>query len=146
MAAGPPVTDPYLPPQGPPQQGPDLSLFGHMGREGIFAMLADVYAELEQSELRPMFPEDMAAASRRSAAFFVQVMGGSPLYSELYGPPRMRQRHLPFAIDDQARQVWLGCFFRVLDQSEDRYGMPFEKVPAFKRFLETFSAWMVNRA
>jgi hemoglobin len=140
------VTDPYVPPQGPPTTRLDPALFRHMGRERIFAMIADLYAELEQSELRPMFPEDMPAASRRSAAFFVQVMGGAPLYSELYGAPMMRRRHLPFAIDAHARRVWLECFDRVLENAEERYGMPADLMPQFKKFLRDFSAWMVNRA
>jgi hemoglobin len=138
--------EPYVPPQGPPQTRLDPALFQAIGRERIYAMLADFYVELEQSELRPMFPPDMQAASRRSAAFFVQIMGGPPLYSELYGPPRMRQRHLPFAIDAHTREVWLACFDRVLAHAEARYGMPDALKPGFREFLAEFSAWMVNRA
>lgn len=115
-----------------------------MGQDNIFAMLEDFYRELEQSTIRPMFPEDMAAASRRSAAFFVGLLGGPPLYQQLYGPPMMRARHLPFPIDEAARQEWLACFNRVLDHAPERYNFPAEHIPGFRAFLEGFSSWMVN--
>ena len=107
-------------------------------------MMRAVYVELERSELRPMFPSDMDEASRRSAAFFCQILGGPPFYSELYGPPMMRRRHLPFAIDEHARQVWLGCFRAVLERAEE-YDFPPEHLAGFTAFLEGFSGWMVNR-
>lgn len=114
-----------------------------MGRDNIFRLLEEVYNNLEISELRPMFPDDMRAASQRSALFFVGLLGGPPLYAELIGPPRMRQRHLPFRIDEPARQVWMQCFRKALEQSEE-FGMPADEVPGFVEFLDAFSAWMVN--
>ena len=61
-----------------------------MGQENIFKMLEDFYLELEQSSIRHLFPDDVVAASRKSAAFFVGLLGGPPLYQQLYGPPMMR--------------------------------------------------------
>lgn len=136
---------PYVPPEGPPREGPSRDIFARMGRANIFRMLEDLYAELERSELRPMFPPDMKAASRRSAAFFVQILGGPPLYSDLYGPPRMRQRHLGFPINEYRRRIWVDCFRRVLEAAPERYGFPEEHLPGFVRFLEDFSRWMVNQ-
>jgi hemoglobin len=138
------VSEVYVPPGGPPQQGPSKDVYDVMGRENIYRMMKDFYAELEQSELRGMFPEDMVEASRRSAAFFVQLLGGPPLYNELYGPPMMRRRHLPFAIDEHARQVWLGCFKKVLEKA-DTYAFPPEHLQGFVAFLDAFSGWMVSR-
>src|SRR3954453_12697240 len=101
----------YTPPGGPPQgSGPDPAIYGMMGEANIFKMMSDFYVELAKSSIRHLFPPDMEEASRRSAAFFVTVLGGPPLYFEKYGPPRMRARHIPFEIDEEARQVWLACF------------------------------------
>ena len=91
-----------------------------------------------------MGAEALEAASRKSAAFFVQLLGGPPLFSQAFGPPRMRQRHLPFEIDARARGVWLSCFRKVLDGAEERYGFPPEHLETFRGFLRDFSAWMVN--
>ena len=135
----------YVPSDGPPRERPHPDIYVAMGEANIFRMLADFYARLERSPLRPMFPEDMQEAAKKSAAFFVFLLGGPPLYQERYGAPMMRRRHLPFAIDEAARQEWLNCFVDVLDGAETKYGFPAEHKNSFKSFLEQFSAWMVNR-
>jgi hemoglobin len=55
----------------------------------------------------------------------------------------MRARHLPFEIDEAARQTWLGCFRKVLEHP-GRYAFPEEHQPVFLHRLDDFSAWMVN--
>jgi hemoglobin len=117
-----------------------------MGFDNIVQMMEDFYRELERSPLRAMFPDDMVKASRKSAAFFVGLLGGPPLYHQLYGNPAMRARHLPFAIDEAARQEWLACFDHILDHAVERYAFPAEHLPGFRDFLHGFSAWMVNTA
>lgn len=135
----------YVPPGGPPQGiQPNPELYLKMGEEGIFKMLADFYAELETSSIRHLFPGDMHEASKKSAAFFVFIMGGPPLYQERHGAPMMRKRHMPFRIDEEARQVWLQCFKKVLIDADSKYNFPLEHMPGFWNFLDKFSAWMVN--
>jgi hemoglobin len=135
----------YVPPEGPPQGiNPSPQIYGKMGENCIFQMLEDFYSELEKSPIRNLFPEDMKEASKRSAAFFVFILGGPPLYQQKFGAPRMRQRHLPFAIDENARQVWLQCFMKILQNAEEKYQFPMEHMDGFLRFLDQFSAWMVN--
>jgi hemoglobin len=137
----------YVPPDGPPRvKPPHPEIYTRMGEENIFAMIEDLYLELEQSRLRSMFPADMRAASRRSAAFFVGLLGGPPLYQQLYGNPMMRARHIPFAIDESARQEWLACFERVLARAPEKYNFPPEHLEGFRQFLMGFSSWMVNTA
>ena len=137
----------YTPPGGPPQgAGPNSAIYGSMGEANIFRMMADFYRELEKSEVRPLFPADMEEASKKSAAFFVTLLGGPPLYMQKYGPPRMRARHIPFEIDERARQVWLACFDKVLEGADTKYQFPMEHMEGFKDFLRSFSAWMVNKA
>lgn len=137
---------PYVPPGGPPQNPPSREIFARMGQDNIFRLCEDFYARLEASPIRPLFPADMKEASRKVAAFLTGLLGGPPLYHQQYGPPRMRARHLPFPIDEQARAVWLSCFKETLREAEPRYNFPSEHLPGFVRFLEEFSAWMVNRA
>ena len=135
----------YVPPEGPPQGvQPNPEIFAKMGEDNIFKLLEDFYRELEKSEIRHLFPEDMVEASRKSAAFFVFILGGPPLYQQRFGPPMMRRRHMPFVIDEQARQVWLGCFKQVLQDADKKYGFPMEHFDSFWNFLQKFSAWMVN--
>jgi hemoglobin len=95
-----------------------------MGEDNIFRMMSDFYKELEKSEIRNLFPPNMEEASKKSAAFFVTILGGPPMYFEKYGSPRMRARHIPFQIDEHARQVWLACFEKVLEGADVKYQFP----------------------
>lgn len=135
----------YIPPEGPPQ-GNNLSpqIYEAMREENIFRMIEDFYGELKTSPIGGMFPSEMKEASRKTAKFFVFLLGGPPLYQEEYGSPMMRRRHLPFAIDEQARMVWLDCFKKILVDSDRKYNFPQEHLDSFICFLERFSAWMVN--
>ncbi len=136
----------YVPPSGPPTgEGPSREVYAFMGEDNIYRMCADFYIRISQSAIRPMFSDDLPEASKKLAAFFVGLLGGPPLYHQRYGPPRMRARHLPFAIDEEARNVWLSCFKKTLVDAENRYQFPAEHLPGFVKFLEEFSLWMVNR-
>src|SRR5262249_12441550 len=137
----------YTPPGGPPQGSPPSpEIYESMGEENIFKMMSDFYQELETSSIRRLFPVDMKGASEKSAAFFVTLLGGAPLYAQRYGTPRMRARHLPFVIDESGRQVWLACFNKTLEGATEKYQFPAQHLEGFKAFLESFSAWMVNTA
>lgn len=137
----------FVPAGGPPRvEPPDTAIYAAMGTDNIFAMLRDFYRELEKSSVRHLFPEDMIAAADKSAAFFVGLLGGPQLYHQLYGNPMMRARHMPFAIDEAARQEWLRCFALVLEDAPTRYNFPPEHLPGFWDFLVGFSGWMVNTA
>lgn len=137
-----------MPPGGPPQgPWPSPELYQAMGEENIFKMLEDFYLELDRSSIRELFPpgtDAMREASKKSAAFFVGLMGGPPLFHQRYGDPMMRRRHFRFKIDVKARNVWLECFERVLVDAETKYAFPPEHLPDFRKFLDGFSMWMVN--
>jgi hemoglobin len=93
-----------------------------------------------------MFPPDMSTSAHKSAAFFIGLFGGPPLYQQRYGSPMLRARHMPFPIDEAARQEWLACFDRVLDRAVDAYSFPPQHLEGLRTFLHEFSAWMVNTA
>lgn len=135
----------FTPSEGPPQsKRPNSEIFAVMGQDNIFRMLQDFYERLEKSEIRHLFPANMREASQKSAAFFVFLLGGPPLYQQQFGPPKMRQRHLPFIIDEKSRQIWLKCFRETLINSDTKYNFPKEHLEEFYQFLDQFSRWMVN--
>lgn len=139
------AADLMLVPEGGPgaAEAPSREIYGLMGADQIKAMLRDFYLQLGASEIAGMFPKDLVRASEKSALFFIGVLGGPPLYMETYGPPRMRARHMPFRITPEFQQVWLRCFYSVLENPE-RYDFPAPHLEGFKRFLAGFSGWMVN--
>ena len=137
----------HVPEGGPPELAlPAPEILEVLGEDGVFALLAAFYVRLEETELRPWFPEDMHEASEHSAAFFVQVMGGRPLFVERFGPPRMRMRHIPFEIDEPARRIWLDAFHATIEAAIEKDEFPAEHADSFRTFLDSFSAWMVNVA
>ena len=148
MSANKPDRPIYTPPGGPPRvTAPDSAIFASMGEDNIAAMIHDFYAELAQSAIAGLFPDDMTtAAADKSAAFFIGLLGGPPRYHQRYGSPMMRARHMPFRIDEAARQTWLACFDRVLAHAPQRYAFPAEHLTGFREFLAGFSSWMVNTA
>jgi hemoglobin len=137
--------DIFVPPVNPAAiAGPSREIYAAMGRDNIYAMLEAFYRELGGSPIAGMFAKDLVKSSRRSAAFFVQACGGPAEYSEQFGPPRMRSRHLAFAITPAARDAWLACFERVLDRAVAEFAFPAAHLEDFRRFLREFSRWMVN--
>jgi len=134
----------HVPLAGPPQvERPSPEIFAAMGEDNVYQMLEDFYRELAASEISLLFPDDILASSRKSGAFFIGLLGGPPRYQELHGNPALRARHLPFRIDEKARQVRLACFDRILDQA-DRCHFFESHLPAFRNWLHIFSEWMVN--
>jgi hemoglobin len=59
--------------------------------------------------LSPFFHNDIEEVKDKQFRFLTQFLGGPNLYSDKYGHPRMRMRHLPHRIDEQAMHAWLAC-------------------------------------
>lgn len=87
------------------------SFYDEIGGHDTFVRLVEVfYRGVAADEvLRPMYPEeDLGPAAERLRMFLEQYWGGPTTYSERRGHPRLRMRHLPFSIDPDARDRWLG--------------------------------------
>jgi hemoglobin len=87
------------------------------GHQFFVDLVADFYQGVAQDEvLRPLYPEeDLGPAEDRLRMFFEQYWGGPTTYSELRGHPRLRQRHMPFVIDEVGRDRWLSHMRAALD-------------------------------
>lgn len=66
--------------------------------------------------IRAMHPEDLTSAREKLFMFLTGWTGGPQLYIERYGHPFLRRRHLPFAIDESARDQWMYCMIRAMEQ------------------------------
>lgn len=96
----------------------ETTFYEEIGGMATFrAIVAAFYAGVAQDEvLRPMYPEaDLGPAEERFVLFLAQYWGGPTTYSEQRGHPRLRMRHAPFAVDQEARDRWLGHFRTGLD-------------------------------
>lgn len=70
----------------------------------------------EARAIRDMHPPDLSGSRDKLHLFLSGFLGGPPLYIQRFGHPRLRARHLPFPIDAAARDQWLMCMDRALDE------------------------------
>ena len=90
----------------------EVSFFDAAGGMPFFeALVSGFYARVETDPvLRPLYPEpDLAGARRRLTLFLAQYWGGPRTYDVERGHPRLRMRHLPFAIGPRERDAWLAA-------------------------------------
>lgn len=66
--------------------------------------------------IRAMHPEDLTPSKEKLFLFLSGWLGGPPLYAERYGPPRLRQAHMNFTLDEKARDAWMDCMNLALDE------------------------------
>ncbi|WP_165069570.1 globin [Marisediminicola senii] len=86
------------------------SFYDQVGGRATFEKLVRAfYAGVSADPvLYPMYPEaDLEGAIQRLTGFLEQYWGGPGTYSEERGHPRLRMRHLPFAVNPDARDRWL---------------------------------------
>ena len=79
------------------------------GRPTFVALVRRFYEGVASDPpLRALYPEeDLSAAETRFRMFLEQYWGGPTTYSEQRGHPRLRMRHLPFAVTLDMRDRWL---------------------------------------
>ncbi len=98
---------------------PEQSFYDAVGGEKTFTRLVRrFYAEVESDqELRAIYPsKDLGPAQEHLRLFLIQYWGGPPTYNELRGHPRLRMRHVHFAIGDAERDAWLRHMRTALDE------------------------------
>lgn len=105
----PPVPEPVA---AAPVAAEDYSetFYGQIGGHETFAKIVHVFYQGVAADpvLRAMYPEeDLAPAERRMLMFLEQYWGGPRTYLEERGHPRLRMRHVPFAVTPEARDHWL---------------------------------------
>lgn len=71
----------------------------------------------EAADIRQMHPEDLTESRDKLFEFLVGWTGGPPLYVAKRGHPRLRARHLPFEIGYEARDQWMLCMIKALEDT-----------------------------
>ena len=71
--------------------------------------------ELDAPAIRAMLPSDDSVSRRKLTDYLIEWTGGPALYSPDRSHPRMRARHLPFAIGSEEVEQWLACMAKALD-------------------------------
>lgn len=124
-------------------QGSEFSVYELVGGDETFQKLIEAfYRRVEADEfLRPMYPDDLEPGKRHLALFLIQFFGGPAHYAEERGHPRLRMRHFPFPIGQQARDHWL----RHMLASIDEVGIEEPARTVMRDYFERASTHMINR-
>ena len=78
-----------------------------------------IMSDTPQTDLiRKMHPEDIASSEEKLFMFLSGWLGGPPLFTDKFGHPRLRARHLPFKIGIEERDQWLYCMAQALKTLE----------------------------
>jgi hemoglobin len=120
----------------------EKSIYELVGGDPTFQKLVDIfYARVEQdSFLRPMFPEELEAGKHWQFLFLTQFFGGPARYQEQRGHPRLRMRHFPFPINQDARNHWLEHMLAAIDE----VGIPEPARQEMRDYFERGSTFMIN--
>ncbi len=72
--------------------------------------------EADSPSLRAMLPAVTTGSRQKLYEYLSGWLGGPPLYTDRRGHPRLRMRHLPFAIGPAEADEWMRCFREALDR------------------------------
>ena len=85
-----------------------MTLYAKVGGSSWFEALTRRFYDAVAADpiLRPLYTDDLAGAQRHLCGFLIQYWGGPADYSAERGHPRLRMRHMGFAIGDNERDAW----------------------------------------
>jgi hemoglobin len=123
-----------------------VSPFERLGGEPGVRALVDRFYDLMDLEpafagIRALHPTTLDGSRDKLHWFLCGWLGGPNHYVERYGHPRLRARHLPYAIGIAERDQWMACMMLALQEC----AVPAELA---ERLTESFfgtADWMRNR-
>ncbi|WP_019140853.1 group II truncated hemoglobin [Noviherbaspirillum massiliense] len=123
------------------------SLFELIGGATKLRELVDRFYDLMDLEpefagIRAMHPTTLDGSRDKLYWFLTGWTGGPDLYIERFGHPRLRARHLPYAIATSERDQWMRCMALAMED----VGLP---EPLQERLLYALfqtADWMRNTA
>ena len=100
----------------------EVSMFDRIGGAVAVDRLVEAfYGHMDKlpqaATIRDMHAADMGQIKIVLKRYLSEWTGGPKLYSPEKGHPRLRQRHMHFAIDNDARDAWMTCMTRALDET-----------------------------
>ena len=100
------------------------SPYQQLGGDAAVRKLVDRFYDLmdenaDAETIRKMHPDDLTESRSKLYEFLSGFLGGPPLYHQNRGHPKLRMRHLPFQIDEPARDAWLACMNQSLSELTD---------------------------
>jgi len=121
----------------------EASIYGIIGEDGFKRLVAAFYRQVPADDiLGRMYPAgELAAAEQRLRDFLIYRFGGPQRYIEERGHPRLRGRHMPFRIDQAARDRWM----QLMDKAFAEAALPAEVEQFLRAFFGQMSTFMINQ-
>lgn len=87
------------------------TLYERIGGDAALRQLTDKFYDLVFGHelISRLFQSDKDLIKEKQRLFLTQFLGGPQLYSEVYGHPMMRARHMPHTITEDDAVAWLQC-------------------------------------
>jgi len=123
------------------------TLFDQIGGEPVIRQIVERFYDLmdidtDLSALRQAHGPSLDQARERLFLFLCGYLGGPDYYVQQFGHPRLRARHLPFAIGEAERDQWVICMGRAMQDLKVESALADRLLHAFYGTAD----WMRNRA
>ena len=117
-------------------------MYNLIGEAGISQLVGSFYRRIPHDDiLGPMYPPgDLANAEQRLRDFMIYRLGGSQRYIEERGHPRLRARHMPFQINQAARDRWM----KLMGEAMQEVSLPPEAETFLRTFFDGMSTFLIN--
>jgi hemoglobin len=117
-----------------------------LGGEAKVRELVDRFYDLMElepayRELRAVHGSTLETAREKLHLFLCGWLGGPPLYTDRFGHPMLRARHLPFRIGDVERDQWMACMVQAMEET----GVPQHLSEPLRQALQRTADWMRNQ-
>ena len=130
----------------PPGKPPFETPFAWIGGESQVHALVDRFYDLMDLEpgyaaLRAAHGTELANAREKLKMFLTGWLGGPQRYTEQFGHPRLRMRHMPFSIGIAERDQWVACMDQAMQETHVDATL---RTRLKDSFMQT-AVWMRNR-
>ncbi len=125
---------------------PQRTPYQMMGGEHAVRVLVERFYDLMEldpafAQLRAVHGSTLGQARERLFMFLSGWLGGPSLYTDQFGHPMLRARHLPFAIGDLERDQWMACMVRAMEET----GVSQELRTPLRAAFQKTADWMRNK-
>ncbi len=112
--------------------------YERIGGEEDVRRLVDRFYDLmdsrqEAAGIRDLHAKSLKGSREKLFLFLSGWLGGPQLYVEKFGHPRLRQRHVPFAIGESERDQWMACMLQAMQDIGVEEGLRRELTAAFRK-------------
>lgn len=110
------------------------------GEEKVRALVKRFYHLMDELPeaygIRKMHADDLKGAEEKLFMFLSGWMDGPQLFIQKFGHPRLRQRHMPFAIGTSERDQWMLCMTQALQDIVEDEALRVELTAAFYKVAD----------